>query len=66
MQTDEILTITELHEYLKIPKATLYYLAQNGDIPGAKVGRHWRFQKRDIDKWLESQYKDFSEGSYRK
>ena len=54
---NSILTITELHEYLKIPKQTLYALAQQGRIPAAKVGKHWRFQKAAIDRWLRSQHR---------
>ena len=51
----EILTVDELHGYLKIPKPTLYALAQNGRIPAAKIGKHWRFRRIDIDEWLKSQ-----------
>lgn len=51
----EILTLDELHTYLKIPKPTLYVLAQDGRMPAAKVGRHWRFRKADIDEWLNAQ-----------
>jgi excisionase family DNA binding protein len=51
--TGDVLTIEELAIYLKIPKSTLYKLAREGKIPANKVGRHWRFQKRSIDRWLE-------------
>ena len=51
----DILTLDELHTYLKIPKPTIYALAQNGRIPAAKVGKHWRFRKGDIDQWLNAQ-----------
>ena len=51
----DILTVQELHSYLKIPKPTLYALAQNGRIPAAKVGKHWRFRRADIDGWLQAQ-----------
>ena len=54
MDTD-ILTLQELHSYLKIPKPTLYALAQHGRIPAAKIGKHWRFRKGDIDQWLVAQ-----------
>ena len=54
VETD-ILTVEELHGYLKIPKPTLYALAQNGRIPAAKIGKHWRFRRSDIDEWLKSQ-----------
>ena len=49
----EILTIDELAKYLKVGKTTLYRLAQEGRIPGQKVGKHWRFSKEAIDRWLE-------------
>ena len=50
---DDVLTIGELAIYLKIPKSTLYKLAREGKIPSQKIGRHWRFQKRSIERWLE-------------
>jgi excisionase family DNA binding protein len=49
---DEIMTVDELRTYLKIPKPTIYALAQSGRLPAAKIGRHWRFRKADIDHWL--------------
>jgi excisionase family DNA binding protein len=50
---DTIFTITELAEYLKISRSTLYKLAQEGKLPGNKVGKHWRFRKQAVDRWLE-------------
>jgi excisionase family DNA binding protein len=54
----EVLTIDELAAYLKIAKSTLYKLAQEGKLPGLKVGRHWRFRREAIDRWLESAASD--------
>jgi len=51
----KLLTVDELSAYLKIPKPTVYYLAQNGRIPASKVGRHWRFEEKEIKKWLKEQ-----------
>lgn len=55
MQTDEdqVLTIDELATYLKVSKSTLYKLVQEGKVPGQKVGRHWRFRRETIDRWLD-------------
>lgn len=47
-----ILTVHELAAYLKVPKSTVYKMAQEGRIPGQKVGRHWRFQRQAIDQWM--------------
>ncbi|HMN97670.1 MAG TPA: helix-turn-helix domain-containing protein [Phycisphaerales bacterium] len=47
-----VFTIDDLVAYLKLPKSTIYKLAQEGKIPGQKVGRHWRFHRSVIDRWL--------------
>lgn len=52
-ESGDVLTIEELAVYLKISKSTLYKLVREGRIPSQKVGRHWRFRKRAIDRWLE-------------
>jgi excisionase family DNA binding protein len=49
----DVLTIEELSVYLKIPKSTLYKLVREGRVPSQKVGRHWRFRKVAIDRWLD-------------
>jgi excisionase family DNA binding protein len=49
-----IFTVDELATYLKVPKSTVYKLAQEGKIPGQKVGRHWRFQRQAIDQWVSN------------
>ena len=50
---DQVFTLEELMAYLKIARSTAYKLAQEGKIPGQKVGKHWRFRKAAIDRWLE-------------
>jgi len=55
LSESDILTVEELRSYLKIPKPTIYALAQNGRIPAAKIGKHWRFRRADVDLWLRSQ-----------
>ena len=52
-KTSDVLTIKELAHYLKIPKSTLYKLVREGKVPSQKVGRHWRFRKEAIDRWLD-------------
>lgn len=54
MQMD-ILTVSELAEYLKLSRAKVYQMAQRGELPGTKLGTHWRFRKDLIDHWLEEQ-----------
>jgi excisionase family DNA binding protein len=38
--------------YFEVSKSSLYKLAQDGKVPGQKVGRHWRFHRETIDAWL--------------
>jgi len=52
-ESQQVLTIDELSEYLRISKSSLYKLAQDGKVPGQKVGRHWRFRKDAIGRWLD-------------
>jgi excisionase family DNA binding protein len=47
------MTIKEASRYIRISVSTLYKLAQEGRIPGQKVGRHWRFRRETIDRWLD-------------
>ena len=51
---NEIMNVAELAKYLRIPRSTAYRLAQGGRIPCQKVGRHWRFRKEAVDRWLEA------------
>ena len=48
----DVMTIEQLCSYLQLSRSTLYKLAQEGKVPGQKVGRHWRFHKNVIDRWL--------------
>jgi len=48
----DVMDIDEVSAYLKLPKQTVYRLAQGGKIPGRKAGRQWRFHKPAIDEWL--------------
>ncbi|MFT5716487.1 MAG: excisionase family DNA binding protein [Oleiphilaceae bacterium] len=51
--TDEILTLKEMADYLKLAEKTAYRLAAEGKLPGFKVGGSWRFKKEDILQWIE-------------
>lgn len=49
------MTAEEVLEYLQVNLRTVYRLARAGKIPAVRVGRQWRFKRRDIDAWLGSQ-----------
>jgi excisionase family DNA binding protein len=52
---DVFLTTEEVLEYLHVNLRTIYRLIKAGKIPAVRVGRQWRFRKRDIDAWLDGQ-----------
>ncbi len=51
----DIMTVEEAAELLKIPRSSVYKLAQEGKIPAQKVGRHWRFYRPTVLKWIAGQ-----------
>lgn len=53
-QLPEVLNVHEASAYLRIPLRSLYKLAQEGRIPCQKVGRHWRFRRQTLDRWLDA------------
>src|SRR5207249_10785765 len=55
MMDETFLTTEEVLEYLQVNLRTVYRLIKAGKIPAVRVGREWRFRKRDIDAWLDSQ-----------
>jgi excisionase family DNA binding protein len=53
MADDSLLTTEEVLDYLNLNLKTVYRLVKAGKLPALKVGRQWRFRKRDIDAWLQ-------------
>ena len=51
----EILTLSEVAEYLKVAERTIYRLAGARKLPAFKVGGSWRFARADIDEWIKRQ-----------
>ena len=50
---DCLMTVEEVAKYLRAQQSTIYTWAKEGKLPGIKIGRFWRFQKEDINEWLE-------------
>ena len=45
----EILTVEQAAEYLQLDPETVRRAARRGELPGARIGRRWRFRKEDLD-----------------
>lgn len=52
-----LMNIDELASYLRLQKQTIYNWLHMRKISGIKVGGVWRFDKKDVDKWLRSQFR---------
>ena len=50
----EILKIMDVAHFLRVPKSTVYKLARVGELPALKIGKHWRFLRRDINEWIHN------------
>ncbi len=48
-----ILTIQELSDWLSISVSGLYHWVTVKEIPYFRVGRYIRFNRQDIEKWLD-------------
>ena len=53
--SENILTIRDVADFLKINEKTVYKLAAAAKIPGMKVGGSWRFDRATITRWLKNQ-----------
>ena len=51
----EILTVMDVAHFLRVPKSTVYKLARLRQLPATKIGKHWRFLRRDIREWMQKQ-----------
>ena len=51
---DQVLTIREVAQYLRLSEAKIYELARNGTIPAVRIGKSWRFQKELLMEWVRN------------
>jgi len=49
----KLMTVSEVADYLRVTKKTVYRLLMGGKIPATKVGNQWRFAQDSIDRWLQ-------------
>ena len=49
----DVLTLKQLAEHLQLSERTIYRLLGRGQLPGLKVGGHWRFRRSVVDYWMD-------------
>ncbi len=52
---DELLTVAEVAEMLRVSTMTVYRLIRTGELPAVRVGRNYRVRRADLDTYLHEQ-----------
>jgi len=47
-----LMDIQAVGKYLGVSERTVYRLLDKGGLPGAKVGRQWRFDRQAVMEWV--------------
>jgi len=53
-----LMNIDELSQYLGMKKSSLYSMVERREIPFYKIGRLLRFQKEEVEMWLQERRQD--------
>lgn len=51
---DEILTVREVADHLKLTERTVYAMVTERELPGFKVRGQWRVRRADFERWLHA------------
>ncbi len=51
---DSWIGINEASEYLGVTKDTIRNWIRKTDIPANKIGKLWKFKKKELDEWVKS------------
>jgi excisionase family DNA binding protein len=51
--SDELMTVKEVAQYLKVPVSWVYMRTRQRTIPVRKLGGHVRIPKRELEAWVE-------------
>jgi len=54
LMNDRWLSVDEIAAYLGIKRETIYKWLAEKNMPAHRVGRLWKFRKKEIDEWVKS------------
>ena len=55
------MSVKQLATYLQLSEETIYFYVRNQMIPATKLGRHWRFERDEIDAWMTARRQEVAE-----
>ena len=53
MMEEKLLSVDEVCEYLGIGRDTIYKWIAAKKLPAYRLGRLWKFKKKEVDRWIE-------------
>jgi excisionase family DNA binding protein len=56
MSNEQVLTVKEVAQYLKVNERTIYRMAGAGRVLAFKIGNTWRIRESDLNAWIKEQY----------
>jgi excisionase family DNA binding protein len=56
---DNILTVPEIAEYLKVSRTTVWRWCNEGKLPAFKAGRGWRVHRSELEKMVGRDLNEF-------
>lgn len=58
---DEVLTVEEAADYLKVSKITIRRWCVRGKLPAFKIGREWRICKQELEQAIQQSSSGYEE-----
>jgi excisionase family DNA binding protein len=55
---NEILTMKDICDLLRVHQSTIYKLIKKGKIPSFRIGSDWRFRRDRIERWVAQKSMD--------
>ena len=53
---NEVMTLKQVADYFKVSEITVHRLTQRGMVPGVKIGRQWRYFRKDIERLMRKSH----------
>ncbi len=51
----EVMTVSEVAQYLRVNPQTVYRKAKAGELPALRIGRAIRFRRSELEAWLKTE-----------
>lgn len=49
---EQLLSVRDICEYFGTGRDTIYKWINTGGLPAYRLGRLWKFKKKEVDRWL--------------